>query len=299
MTGHAMESRKAAMKWDEDVYGLEYDLDLFNIVAVDDFNMGAMENKSLNVFNSRLILATTERATDVDYTAIEGVVAHEYFYNWTGNRVTYRNWFQLSLKEGLTVYRDQEFSPDMNCRAVARIGDVALLRMAQFPEDALPMTHPVPPSSYIKMDNFYTVTVYQEGVEVVRMDSRAHVDLYLRRTHEEVIPQVQTAYSSHTRSANEGTLILLVVELVGKDGKDIPLWSLYDGSVLIDLADDDDNAVATTVLRLEKAEQNFTFLDIPERPVPSLLRNFSPPVRLSHDLTDDDLVLLLARLQRL
>eukprot|EP00252_Welwitschia_mirabilis_P019670 TRINITY_DN4613_c0_g1_i2.p1 TRINITY_DN4613_c0_g1~~TRINITY_DN4613_c0_g1_i2.p1 ORF type:complete len:510 (+),score=82.91 TRINITY_DN4613_c0_g1_i2:157-1686(+) len=168
-TAHAMYSLKAAMKWDEDVFGLEYDLDLFNIVAVPDFNMGAMENKSLNIFNSRLVLASPETATDADYAAILGVIGHEYFHNWTGNRVTCRDWFQLSLKEGLTVFRDQEFSSDMGSRAVKRIADVVKLRNYQFPQDAGPMAHPVRPHSYIKMDNFYTVTVYEKGAEVVRM----------------------------------------------------------------------------------------------------------------------------------
>ncbi|RIA05688.1 hypothetical protein BRARA_K00004, partial [Brassica rapa] len=165
-TAHAMYSLKAAMKWDEDVFGLEYDLDLFNIVAVPDFNMGAMENKSLNIFNSKLVLASPETATDADYAAILGVIGHEYFHNWTGNRVTCRDWFQLSLKEGLTVFRDQEFSSDMGSRTVKRIADVSKLRIYQFPQkpnpllfdfqDAGPMAHPVRPHSYIKMDNFYT-----------------------------------------------------------------------------------------------------------------------------------------------
>ncbi|KAJ3693075.1 hypothetical protein LUZ60_012170 [Juncus effusus] len=155
-TGHAMYSLKAAMKWDEEVFGLEYDLDLFNIVAVPDFNMGAMENKSLNIFNSKLVLASPETASDADYAAILGVIGHEYFHNWTGNRVTCRDWFQLSLKEGLTVFRDQEFSSDMGCRPVKRIADVSRLRISQFPQDAGPMAHPVRPHSYIKMDNFYT-----------------------------------------------------------------------------------------------------------------------------------------------
>ncbi|KAM2230427.1 hypothetical protein ACFX1S_014831 [Malus domestica] len=155
-TAHAMYSLKAAMKWDEDVFGLEYDLDLFNIVAVPDFNMGAMENKSLNIFNSRLVLASPETASDADYAAILGVIGHEYFHNWTGNRVTCRDWFQLSLKEGLTVFRDQEFSSDMGSRPVKRISDVSKLRNYQFPQDAGPMAHPVRPHSYIKMDNFYT-----------------------------------------------------------------------------------------------------------------------------------------------
>ena len=165
----AMESLIKAMKWDEDTFGLEYDLNIFNIVAVDDFNMGAMENKSLNIFNSRLVLATPNMATDGDFARIEGVVGHEYFHNYTGNRVTCRDWFQLTLKEGLTVYRDQEFSGDMNSRPVQRITDVIRLRSSQFTEDAGPMAHPVRPDSYIKMDNFYTVTVYEKGAEVVRM----------------------------------------------------------------------------------------------------------------------------------
>lgn len=166
---HAMVSLKKAMKWDEDTYGLEYDLDIYMIVAVDDFNMGAMENKGLNIFNSKYVLASPESATDQDYLGIEGVIAHEYFHNWTGNRVTCRDWFQLSLKEGLTVFRDQEFSADMNSRAVQRIEDVKILRSAQFREDAGPMAHPVRPDSYVEINNFYTVTVYNKGAEVVRM----------------------------------------------------------------------------------------------------------------------------------
>jgi aminopeptidase N len=165
----AMESLKRSMKWDEIRFGLEYDLDLFNIVAISDFNMGAMENKSLNVFNSKYILADPETATDADYEAIESIVAHEYFHNWTGNRVTCRDWFQLSLKEGLTVFRDQEFSADMRSRAVQRIKDVRALRAAQFPEDAGPLAHPVRPDSYIEINNFYTATVYEKGAEVIRM----------------------------------------------------------------------------------------------------------------------------------
>ena len=165
----AMDSLKRSMKWDEIRFGLEYDLDLFNIVAISDFNMGAMENKSLNVFNSKYILADPETATDADYEAIESIVAHEYFHNWTGNRVTCRDWFQLSLKEGLTVFRDQEFSADMRSRAVQRIKDVRALRAAQFPEDAGPLAHPVRPDSYIEINNFYTATVYEKGAEVIRM----------------------------------------------------------------------------------------------------------------------------------
>jgi aminopeptidase N len=187
--GHAMDSLKRAMAWDEQVFGREYDLDLFMIVAVSDFNFGAMENKGLNIFNTKYVLAKPETATDADYLAIEGVVAHEYFHNWTGNRITCRDWFQLSLKEGLTVFRDQEFSSDMNSRAVKRIADVRRLRAAQFPEDAGPTAHPVRPDSYIAIDNFYTPTVYEKGAEVIRMIHtllgperfRAGMDLYFER----------------------------------------------------------------------------------------------------------------------
>ena len=186
---HAMRSLKKSMAWDEEVYGLEYDLDIFMIVAVGDFNMGAMENKGLNVFNTKYILARPESATDTDFLGVEAVVAHEYFHNWTGNRVTCRDWFQLSLKEGLTVFRDQEFSSDMNSRPVKRIADVQRLRAAQFPEDSGPMAHPVRPDSYIEINNFYTTTVYEKGAEVVRMihtllgpqGFRKGIDLYFER----------------------------------------------------------------------------------------------------------------------
>jgi aminopeptidase N len=186
---HAMRSLKHAMAWDEERYGLEYDLDIFMIVAVNDFNMGAMENKGLNIFNSKFVLARPDTATDRDYQGIEGVIAHEYFHNWTGNRITCRDWFQLSLKEGLTVFRDQEFSADMGSRGVKRIEDVRLLRSHQFAEDAGPMAHPVRPDSYMEINNFYTVTVYEKGAEVVRMqanllgseDYRKATDLYFKR----------------------------------------------------------------------------------------------------------------------
>ena len=186
---HAMRSLKTSMKWDEDVFGLEYDLDVFNIAAVSDFNMGAMENKGLNVFNTKYVLAKPDTATDGDYQGIEAVIAHEYFHNWTGNRVTCRDWFQLSLKEGLTVYRDQEFSADQGSRVVKRIGDVRALRAAQFREDAGPLAHPVQPDSYITIDNFYTATVYNKGAEVIRMMAtiigreafRRGMDLYFAR----------------------------------------------------------------------------------------------------------------------
>ncbi len=187
--GHAMGSLKRAMRWDEEVYGLEYDLDTCMIVAVDDFNMGAMENKGLNIFNSACVLARPDTATDRDFAAIETVVAHEYFHNWTGNRVTCRDWFQLSLKEGLTVFRDQQFTADMSLRAVKRIRDVRLLRTHQFAEDAGPMAHPVRPDAFIEIGNFYTVTIYGKGAEVIRMlhtllgdgTFRAGLRLYIER----------------------------------------------------------------------------------------------------------------------
>ena len=188
-TGHAMTSLKQAMKWDEDVYGREYDLDTFNIVAVADFNFGAMENKGLNIFNSRYILVDPETATDADHDAVAGVVAHEYFHNWSGDRVTCRDWFQLSLKEGFTVFRDQSFSADMGSPPVKRIEDVRGLRAAQFPEDAGPLAHPIRPDSYIEIGNFYTATIYTKGAEVIRMmhtllgpeKFRAGSDLYFER----------------------------------------------------------------------------------------------------------------------
>ncbi|WP_456373754.1 aminopeptidase N [Thiolapillus sp.] len=186
---HAMRSLIKAMRWDEEKYGREYDLDVFNIVAVNDFNMGAMENKGLNIFNSKYVLARPDTATDDDYLGIESVIAHEYFHNWTGNRITCRDWFQLSLKEGFTVYRDQEFSADMGARGVKRIDDVRLLRAHQFAEDDSPMAHPVRPASYMEINNFYTVTVYEKGAEVVRMQAhllgkelfRKATDLYFER----------------------------------------------------------------------------------------------------------------------
>lgn len=347
-TAHAMYSLKAAMKWDEDVFGLEYDLDLFNIVAVPDFNMGAMENKSLNIFNSRLVLASPQTATDADYAAILGVIGHEYFHNWTGNRVTCRDWFQLSLKEGLTVFRDQEFSSDMGSRAVKRIGDVVKLRNYQFPQDAGPMAHPVRPHSYIKMDNFYTVTVYEKGAEVVRMYKtmlgqsgfRKGMDLYFQRHDGQAVTcedffaamrdannadlsnfllwysqagtpvlKMQSSYNSEGntytlkfrqeipptpgQSVKEPMFIPVAVGLLDSNGKDLPLSSVYNRGSLQSFTSEG-HSVSTVILRIEKEEEEFVFVDIPERPIPSLLRNYSAPVRLVSDITDDDLYFLLA-----
>ncbi|XP_042948330.1 puromycin-sensitive aminopeptidase isoform X2 [Carya illinoinensis] len=347
-TAHAMYSLKEAMKWDEDVFGLEYDLDLFNIVAVPDFNMGAMENKSLNIFNSKLVLASPETASDADHAAILGVIGHEYFHNWTGNRVTCRDWFQLSLKEGLTVFRDQEFSSDMGSRTVKRIADVSKLRNYQFPQDAGPMAHPVRPHSYIKMDNFYTVTVYEKGAEVVRMYKtllgsqgfRKGMDLYFKRHDGQAVtcedffaamrdangadfanflqwysqagtPSVKVSSSynaeAHTLSlkfsqevpptpgqpVKEPMFIPVAVGLLDSTGKEIPLSSVYHDGTLQSVASNN-QPVYTTVLRVTKKEEEFVFSDIFERPVPSLLRGYSAPIRLESDLTDSDLFFLLA-----
>ncbi|XP_010255303.1 PREDICTED: puromycin-sensitive aminopeptidase-like [Nelumbo nucifera] len=347
-TVHAMYSLKAAMKWDEDVFGLEYDLDLFNIVAVPDFNMGAMENKSLNIFNSKLVLASPETATDADYAAILGVIGHEYFHNWTGNRVTCRDWFQLSLKEGLTVFRDQEFSSDMGSRTVKRIADVSKLRTYQFPQDAGPMSHPVRPHSYIKMDNFYTVTVYEKGAEVVRMYKtllgshgfRKGMDLYFKRHDGQAVTcedffaamcdanganlsnfllwysqagtplfKVTSSYDAESKAyslkfsqevpptpgqpVKEPMFIPVALGLLNSKGKDIPLSSVYHEGMLQSI-EKNGEPVYTTVLQVKKKEEEFVFSDISERPIPSLLRGYSAPVRLESDLTDSDLFFLLA-----
>eukprot|EP00262_Sarcandra_glabra_P013014 TRINITY_DN34_c0_g1_i2.p1 TRINITY_DN34_c0_g1~~TRINITY_DN34_c0_g1_i2.p1 ORF type:complete len:888 (+),score=166.95 TRINITY_DN34_c0_g1_i2:279-2942(+) len=347
-TEHAMYSLKAAMKWDEEVFGLEYDLDLFNIVAVPDFNMGAMENKSLNLFNSKLVLASPETASDADYAAILGVIGHEYFHNWTGNRVTCRDWFQLSLKEGLTVFRDQEFSSDMGDRTVKRIADASRLRNYQFPQDAGPMAHPVRPHSYIKMDNFYTVTVYEKGAEVVRMYKtllgssgfRKGMDLYFKRHDGQAVtcedffaamrdandadlsnfllwysqagtPRVkvtslynpeaktlalkfsQEVPSTPGQPVKEPMLIPVVVGLLDSNGKEMPLTNVYHEG-LPQSVTSNGQPVSATVLQVKKTEEEFVFSDISERPVPSLLRGYSAPIRLDSDLSDSDLFFLLA-----
>jgi aminopeptidase N len=310
---HAMDSLKRAMRWDEEVFGLEYDLDVFNIAAVSDFNMGAMENKGLNVFNTKYVLATAETATDADYQGIETVVAHEYFHNWTGNRVTCRDWFQLSLKEGLTVFRDQEFSSDMGSRAVKRLKDVRRLRAAQFPEDASPMAHPVRPDSYIEIDNFYTPTVYDKGAEVVRLlhtrigatNFRKGMDLYFQRhdnqavTIEDFVSAMQDAsgidlsafklwYSqagtpeviaedSYDAAARRYTLTLRqqVKPTPGQPEKQpLPI------PVATGLLAPNGQQIAERMLLLEQVEQSFTFENVATKPIPSLLRGFSAPVKL-------------------
>ena len=335
---YAMDALKRSMRWDEERFGREYDLDIFMIVAVSTFNMGAMENKGLNVFNDRYILARPDTATDQDYGGIEGVIAHEYFHNWTGNRITCRDWFQLCLKEGLTVFRDQEFTSDMRSRAVKRISDVRTLRSFQFPEDQGPLAHPVRPDHYIEINNFYTATVYEKGAENCRMiytlagqdGFRTGMDLYFERhdgeaaTVEDFLSSLAdgagldltqfhrwyrqagtprlSARGSYDAGARTYTLALaqttpptpgqpvkepldmpVAVGLVGADGTDLPL-TLKDGSIA---------GATTAVLRLTEPEQSFVFTDVPEKPVPSVLRGFSAPVVLDDGLSEDERIFLM------
>ena len=329
----AMLSLKRCMKWDEDVFGREYDLDIFMIVAVSDFNMGAMENKGLNIFNDKYVLADTKSATDADYVNIEAIIAHEYFHNWTGNRITCRDWFQLCLKEGLTVFRDQEFTSDMRSRPVKRISDVRLLRARQFSEDASPLAHPVRPEVYHEINNFYTATVYEKGAELVRMiktilgddNFSKGLDLYFDRhdgdaaTIEDFIaaldeggrcdlshfktwyeqagtPNVLVSYT-YNEAKGEATLELtqntsptpgqatkkplhipIRFALVGKDGSDLEYTDVQGAEVTGD------------VLHLTEVSQEVVFSGLKERPVPSLLRGFSAPVKLDIALSVDDLI---------
>ncbi|MGF6263393.1 aminopeptidase N [Paraburkholderia youngii] len=349
-TRHAMDSLIHSIRWDEERFGLELDLDRFMIVAVGDFNMGAMENKGLNIFNTKYVLANPETATDTDFANIEAVVGHEYFHNWTGNRVTCRDWFQLSLKEGLTVFRDQEFSADMAggasdeaARATKRIEDVRVLRQLQFAEDAGPMAHPVRPESYVEINNFYTMTVYEKGSEVVRMYQtlfgrdgfRKGMDLYFKRHDGQAVtcddfrhaladangrdlaqferwysqagtPRVsvrahydaaQQRYSvtlrqgygdavPAARETQKGPLLIpFAIGLIGKDGRDLPLQ--LDGEAKA-------SESTTRVLEFAQTEQTFTFVNVGQEPLPSLLRNFSAPVIVEYDYTAEQLAFLLA-----
>ncbi|WP_341218551.1 aminopeptidase N [Neptunomonas phycophila] len=330
---HAMTSLKNSMRWDEEVYGREYDLDIFMIVAVDFFNMGAMENKGLNIFNTSCVLASPQTTTDLGFQRVEGVVAHEYFHNWSGNRVTCRDWFQLSLKEGFTVFRDSEFSADFNSRTVKRIEDVSVLRTAQFAEDAGPMAHPIRPSSFIEISNFYTMTIYEKGAEVVRMIHtllgpdlfRKGSDLYFdrhdgqavttddfiaamsdasgrdftqfKRWYEQAGTPELTVSDEYDPAAGVYTLIIqqscpatpgqneklpfhlpVAVGLIDDQGADLPLT----------------NGQTTQVLELTEAEQRFEFTGIHgDKPVPSLLRGFSAPVKLRYPYSRDELVFLM------
>ncbi|RBW50143.1 aminopeptidase N [Marinobacter sp. F3R11] len=338
---HAMDSLKRSMRWDEEVYGREYDLDIFMIVAVDDFNMGAMENKGLNIFNSSCVLASQETATDLTFQRIEAIVAHEYFHNWSGNRVTCRDWFQLSLKEGFTVFRDSTFSADMGSPTVKRIEDVTLLRTAQFAEDAGPMAHPVRPASYMEISNFYTLTIYEKGAEVVRMIHtllgpdlfRKGSDLYFERHDGQAVTTDDFVKAMEDASGRDltqfrlwyeqaGTPVLTVSDdydaqrgvyrltiqqsvpdtpgqtnkkpqhipfalgLLGPDGEALPL----------SLESSEDIATSPTerVLELTRANHTFEFHGLTQKPVPSLLRDFSAPVRVVYPWTREQLVFLMS-----
>lgn len=336
---HAMNSVKHAMKWDEDRFGLEYDLDIYMIVAVGDFNMGAMENKGLNIFNTKYVLARPDTATDVDFSNIQAVIGHEYFHNWTGNRVTCRDWFQLSLKEGLTVFRDQEFSMDLESRAVERIDQVRTLRTVQFPEDAGPMAHPVRPQSYMEINNFYTVTVYEKGAEVIRMQHtllgeenfQKGMALYFQRHDGQAVTTDDFVAAMADASGQDlsqfklwydqaGTPLLQVSDHYDADSKrytltfrqscpptpDQPEKRPFHIPVKLGLLDAAGNDLTlnleggglepctSCVLSVKQAEQSFTFTDVPVKPVPSLLRGFSAPVRLDYAYTDEQLTFLLA-----
>lgn len=314
-TQHAMDSLKAAMRWDEEVYGREYDLDLFNIVAVDDFNFGAMENKGLNIFNSRYVLADEDTATDTDFDNIAGVVAHEYFHNWSGDRVTCRDWFQLSLKEGFTVFRDQSFSGDIGSKAVKRIEDVRLLRAAQYPEDSGPLAHPVRPESYIEITNFYTATVYNKGAEVIRMmrtilgeDAfRRGSDLYFERHDGEAVtcedfvramedasgidlsqfrlwysqagtPRV-TARIEHDPSSATATLHLsqTIPDTPGQSGKSPMVLPLKTALIGTDSGAQQGDE---QLILLETPSTSVRFEGVTEPPLLSINRDFSAPVLL-------------------
>ncbi len=326
---HAMQSLKKAMRWDEEVFGLEYDLDRYMVVAVDDFNMGAMENKGLNVFNSKYVLTSPETATDQDYLGVEGVIAHEYFHNWTGNRVTCRDWFQLSLKEGLTVFRDQEFSADMNARAVQRIDDVRILRTFQFKEDGGPMAHPVRPDSYVEINNFYTVTVYNKGAEVIRMmhtllgpqGFRRGMDLYFARhdgqavTCDDFVAAMGDAAGVDLEQfkrwyAQAGTPVLRVAETwddrkktyaisVSQDCAPTPGQEVkqpFHIPLRIGLLDSQGRELIApgTLLQLREAQQSFSFSGLAERPVLSFLRGFSAPVKVEPFQGREELSFLMA-----
>ena len=339
---HAMLSLKNAMRWDEEVYGREYDLDIFNIVAVDDFNMGAMENKSLNIFNTSCVLANSKMTTDAAFQRVEAVVAHEYFHNWSGNRVTCRDWFQLSLKEGFTVFRDAEFSADMNSAIVKRIEDVAFLRTVQFAEDSGPMAHSVRPDSFIEISNFYTVTIYEKGSEIVKMihtllgpeTFRRGSDLYFGRHDGEAVTcedfvvamedasnrnlnqfrlwysqagtpklQISDLYDANSQtysltirqncdstpnqSVKKPFHIPLAIGLLGDTG-DLRL-SLRGEKKGLESVDK-----TNCILEVTQAEQCFVFEDVAEKPVPSLLRGFSAPVKLEYNYSRKDLAFIMS-----
>ncbi len=333
---HAMASLKKSMQWDEQTWGREYDLDVYNIVAVDDFNMGAMENKGLNIFNSKYVLAKQDTATDTDFINIEGVIGHEYFHNWSGNRVTCRDWFQLTLKEGLTVFRDQQFTADMNAATPKRIDDVNILRTAQFAEDSGPMAHPIQPSSYVEINNFYTVTVYNKGAEVIRMihtilgkdGFRRGMDLYFERhdaqavTTDDFVAAMEDAndvslalFKRWYKQAGTPTIAVsesydaasklyqLTVQqhtppTPGQDVK-LPFHIPLRCALLGEQGDDLEvscNGVSARehVLELKQDEQTFVFDSVEQKPVLSILRNFSAPVKVAFERSDEELAFLMA-----
>jgi len=316
----AMTSLKKSMQWDEDTFGREYDLDVYNIVAVDDFNMGAMENKGLNVFNSKYVLAKQDTATDTDFMGIEGVIGHEYFHNWSGNRVTCRDWFQLTLKEGLTVFRDQQFTADMNAAAPKRIDDVNVLRTAQFAEDAGPMAHPIQPDSYQEINNFYTVTVYNKGAEIIRMiytllgveKFRQGMDLYFNRhdgqavTVEEFVSAMEDASQVDLKQfrrwyKQSGTPEITVKENYDADNKvytltlsqSTPATPGQDEKLAfhipVKIGLNMNSTDSSMVLNLVEDVQQFEFNDIQEKPVLSILQGYSAPVKLNFDRDDEEL----------
>ncbi len=327
---HAMQSLKKAMQWDEEKYGREYDLERYMIVAVDDFNMGAMENKGLNVFNSRYVLAKAETATDQDYEGIEGVIAHEYFHNWTGNRITCRDWFQLSLKEGLTVFRDQQFSGDMGSAAVKRIEDISIIRNHQFKEDSGPMAHPIRPDSFVEINNFYTLTVYNKGAEVIRMlhtilgekGFRKGMDLYFARhdsqavTCEDFIKAMEDANQQDLNQFREwyrqagtpqievnqsynhkdNTLSLEISQKnppVGKEKKEKPP---LDIPIKINLLDQSGGLIRNDLLRLREQKEQFSFkLDEKKQqsPIIALPGNFSAPIKVKIERTKEELAITM------
>ncbi len=323
---YAMEALKRSMRWDETAYGREYDLDIFNIVAVDDFNMGAMENKGLNIFNSKYVLALPETATDDDFNRIEGIIAHEYFHNWTGNRITCRDWFQLCLKEGLTVFRDQQFTSDMRSASVKRIEDVLTLRARQFREDNGPLAHPVRPDHYQEINNFYTATVYEKGAEVIGMlkrlvgdaDYARALDLYFQRHDGEAatiedwlavfedttgrdLSQFKLWYTEAgtprlkvSESWQDGTFSLTFEQVnpptPGQPEKQPKVIPIAVGL----LNPNGDEVVPTRTLEMTEARQVFRFPGLATRPIPSILRGFSAPVILERESTPEERAFLLA-----
>ncbi|TDK43091.1 aminopeptidase N [Antarcticimicrobium luteum] len=321
-----MEALKKSMKWDEDTYGREYDLDVFNIVAVDDFNMGAMENKGLNIFNSSCVLASPDTSTDANFERIEAIIAHEYFHNWTGNRITCRDWFQLCLKEGLTVFRDSQFTSDMRSAPVKRITDVIDLRARQFPEDNGPLSHPVRPESFQEINNFYTATVYEKGAEVIGMLKRLvgdaayaeALDLYFARhdgqactiedwlkVFEDVtgrdLSQFKRWYSQSgtprlkvEEEFSEGTYTLTLTQHTdptpGQPDKQPQVIPVAVGL----LSPNGDEVVPTRVLEMTEGTQSFTFEGLAAKPVPSILRDFSAPVIVERETDTAERAFLLA-----